>query len=150
MRGAAALSKQNILKGSGGPFGAVIVKDGAIIAEGVNLVTATHDPTAHAEITAIRIACKKLGTFQLQGCSIYCSCEPCPMCFAAIFWARMSEIFYANSREDASAIGFDDSRIYKDVALDPKDWSIPTRRIADDVAREAFDLWNKSSAKVPY
>ena len=112
MRRAVRLSAERMREGAGGPFGAVIVKDGKVVAEGWNRVTSTNDPTAHAEVMAIRSACEKLGTFSLQGCEIYTSCEPCPMCLSAIYWARLDRIYFANSREDAAAIGFDDELIY--------------------------------------
>src|SRR4051812_15266292 len=116
MREAIRLSVENVEQGKGGPFGAVIVKDGKIIASGTNQVTATNDPTAHAEVVAIRKACEALKSFQLEGCEIYCSCEPCPMCLGAIYWARPDKIFFANSKEDAAAIHFDDQLIYEELA----------------------------------
>ena len=120
MRRAVALSIQAMRTNRGGPFGAVIVKDGRVVAEGVNRVTSDNDPTAHAEVSAIRAACAALGTFSLDGCDIYTSCEPCPMCLAAIHWARIARIFYGNTREDAARIGFDDERIYREIALSPR------------------------------
>lgn len=119
MRKAIALSIENV-KNGGGPFGAVIVKDGKIIAHGVNRVTANNDPTAHAEISAIRAACEKLHTFDLSGCEIYTSCEPCPMCLGAIYWAHLDKIYYGNNKHDAADIGFDDSFIYNEMALKPE------------------------------
>src|SRR5580698_10048600 len=119
MTRAIQLSIENVHSGLGGPFGAVVVKDGAIIAEGANLVTSTNDPTAHAEVLAIRAACRKLGVFDLEGCEIYSSCEPCPIFLAAIYWARLSHIYFANSDADASSIGFDDSLIYSELAQPP-------------------------------
>src|SRR6266404_1774250 len=116
MRRAVELSRERMRQNAGGPFGAVIVKAGEILAEGWNKVTSTNDPTAHAEVSAIRAACARLGTFSLAGCDIYTSCEPCPMCLAAIYWARLDRIYFANSREDAAAIGFDDALIYHEVA----------------------------------
>src|SRR6202049_4552141 len=116
MARAIQLSMDNVRSGRGGPFGAVVVKDGAIVAEGVNQVTSTNDPTAHAEVVAIREACKKLGAFDLEGCEIYSSCEPCPMCLGAIYWVRLSRVYFANSAADAPKIGFDDSLIYREIA----------------------------------
>ena len=116
MREAIRLSVENVERGKGGPFGAVIVKDGKIIARGVNEVTSSNDPTAHAEVVAIRKACTALGTFQLQGCELYASCEPCPMCLAAIYWARPDKIYYANTKEDAAGIEFDDKFIYEEMS----------------------------------
>ena len=115
MRHAVRLSAERMREGAGGPFGAVIVKDGKVIAEGWNEVTSANDPTAHAEVVAIRLACEKLGTFSLEGCDIYASCEPCPMCLAAIYWARIDRIFFANTREEAAAIGFDDEFLYREI-----------------------------------
>lgn len=123
MRKAIALSIENV-KNGGGPFGAVIVKDNEIIATGVNRVTANHDPTAHAEVSAIRAACEKLNTFDLSGCEIYTSCEPCPMCLGAIYWAHLDKIYYGNNKHDAADIGFDDSFIYDELALTPENLSL--------------------------
>lgn len=150
MRRAIELSVENVLKGYGGPFGAVVVKDGAIIAEGSNRVTATHDPTAHAEIVAIREACSKLGSFQLDGCEIYCSCEPCPMCLGAIYWARPERIYFANTKTDAASIDFDDHFIYQEIEKDIQDRTLPTFRMMRDEALEAFRLWKESTLKVEY
>src|SRR3954465_5375799 len=119
MREAIRLSVENVEQGKGGPFGAVIVKDGKIIASGTNQVTATNDPTAHAEVVAIRKACKALKSFQLEGCEIYCSCEPCPMCLGAIYWARPDKISYASSKQDGGSVHFDDQFIYDEIALPP-------------------------------
>jgi len=150
MEQAIRLSTKNTTTGEGGPFGAVIVKDNKIIAEGSNNVTTNNDPTAHAEITAIRAACKKLGNYDLSGCSIYTSCEPCPMCLAAIYWARLNEIFYANTKDDAAQIGFDDSFIYQQLKLPPEERSIPMIRLELEEAKKAFRMWEKSTIKVPY
>ena len=117
MREAIALSKQNVVKGLGGPFGAVIVKDGIIVAKSANKVTTTNDPTAHAEIATIRLACKKLNTFNLEGCVFYTSCEPCPMCLGAVYWARLDKMYYANTKQNAADIGFDDAFIYDEIDL---------------------------------
>ena len=150
MQRAVELSRENVLSHAGGPFGAVIVKDGVIIAEGVNRVTATHDPTAHAEVVAIRAACEKLGTMHLDGCVIYSSCEPCPMCLGAIYWAHIKTIYCANSRADAAAIGFDDSLIYNEIALHPEKRSIPMHAIVSPSAKDVFKLWMESNKKITY
>ena len=150
MREAIRLSMQNVEKGSGGPFAAVIVKDGIIIASGVNLVTTNNDPTAHAEVTAIREACAALHTFQLYGCEIYCSCEPCPMCLGAIYWSRMSKIYFANTKEDAAAIDFDDQFIYNEIELPIEERTLTTIQLLRDVALEAFTKWESSPLKVKY
>ena len=149
MRKAIALSIQNIQKG-GGPFGAVIVKDGKVIATGVNRVTRNTDPTAHAEVTAIRKASKKLGTFDLAGCDIYTSCEPCPMCLGAIYWARLDKIYYANTKEDAKDIAFDDSFIYEEIALKPSDRKLPSESLLRNEAIKAFQAWASKDDKVSY
>ena len=119
------LAKENVKNGSGGPFGAVVVKDGEIVAACGNSVTPSNDPTAHAEVNAIREACHKLGTYQLEGCEVYASCEPCPMCLGAIYWARPSKVYYASTKEDAAGAGFDDSFIYKEIAMPEAERSIP-------------------------
>jgi len=137
-------------QGQGGPFGAVIVRDGEIIAEGWNQVTSANDPTAHAEVVAIRRACEKLGSFSLDGCTIYTSCEPCPMCLGAIYWARIKEIRYANTRADAARIGFDDSLIYDEVPKEPADRMIPTVHQPSDAARAVFDDWENKPDKIEY
>ena len=134
----------------GGPFGAVIVKDGEIVAEAFNRVTSSNDPTAHAEVTAIREACKKLNTFDLSGCELYTSCEPCPMCLAAIYWARIKKIYYANTKEDAADIDFDDNFIYKEFAKEKSERSIPMEQIGRDKAIEVFKNWTKKQDKVEY
>jgi tRNA(Arg) A34 adenosine deaminase TadA len=150
MRRAIKLSAERMRKNEGGPFGAIIVKDGTIVAEGWNKVTSSNDPTAHAEVTAIRAACQKLGTFSLAGCDIFTSCEPCPMCLAAIYWARLDRIFFANSREDAAAIGFDDEFLYREVAKPIESRSIPTLRLALPEAEAVFAEWQAKSDKVEY
>ena len=150
MREAIRLSIQNVEQGLGGPFAALVVKEGKIIASGTNLVTCSNDPTAHAEITAIRQACKKLGTFQLNGCDFYTSCEPCPMCLGAIYWARPSRVFYANTQADAAAIGFDDRFIYEEIALPKEGRSIPQQQILHEEALIAFKLWNEKEDKEEY
>jgi guanine deaminase len=149
MKRAAQLSIENIEKG-GGPFGAVIVKNGQIIAEGVNGVTRSNDPTAHAEMTAIRDACAKLKSFSLEGCEIYTSCEPCPMCFSAIYWARIDKIYYSNSKVDAANIDFDDQFIYDEIARSKEDRKIPMLQIFEPTAKEAFNKWQESSTKIRY
>ncbi len=134
----------------GGPFGAVIVKDNQIISEGYNQVTANNDPTAHAEIVAIRNACKKLGNFFLKGCDLYTSCEPCPMCLSAIYWSHVDEIFYANTRMDAKNIDFDDSLIYSEVKKDINERKIKMTQINRDEALEAFKIWQNKEDKIKY
>ena len=144
------LSIANVEKGMGGPFGAVIVKEGKIIARGANAVTLTNDPTAHAEVVAIREACKTLNTFQLTGCEIYASCEPCPMCLAAIYWARPDKLFYANSKEDAAAINFDDKFIYEEITKPAEERELFIKQILRDEALVAFNKWNESQNKIEY
>lgn len=149
MRRAIALSVESVRNG-GGPFGAVIAKDGQIIAEGSNKVTIDCDPTAHAEVSTIRQACKSLGTFDLSGCEIFTSCEPCPMCLGAIYWAHIDKIYYANNRNDANAIGFDDDFIYKEISLNPEDREKPSEVLLRDEAIEAFNLWRDKEDKTEY
>jgi guanine deaminase len=150
MREAIRLSVENVTSKAGGPFGAVVVKDGKIIARGVNQVTATNDPTAHAEVVAIRNACKALNTFQLDGCEIYTSCEPCPMCLGAIYWARPSKLFYANCKQDAADIKFDDQFIYEELAKPIEERQLFTRQILREEALEAFKKWAESEQKIEY
>ncbi len=147
---AVTLSAERMRRGEGGPFGAVIVKDGKVIAEGWNKVTSDNDPTAHAEITAIRAACEALQNFSLAGCEIYSSCEPCPMCLAAIYWARLDRIYFANSREDAAEIGFDDAMIYEEVAKPIDARSIPTFKVDLPEAEAVFAEWQAKPDKVEY
>lgn len=149
MRKAIALSIENIKKG-GGPFGAVIVKDNQIIATGKNHVTADNDPTAHAEINAIRKACRKLGTFDLTGCEIYSSCEPCPMCLGAIYWAHLDRLFYGNTKIDAKSIDFDDSFIYDEIALSPENRKLKSTRLLAEEAILAFEIWKNAVDKIKY
>lgn len=149
MRKAIELSLKNIENG-GGPFGAVIVKDGEIIATGVNRVTASCDPTAHAEVSAIREAAKQLGTFNLSGCEIYTSCEPCPMCLGAIYWARLDKMYYANTKADAKNIGFDDSFIYDELELKPADRKLPSETLLHNEAIKAFETWASKDDKIEY
>ena len=136
--------------GTGGPFGCVIVKDDKIIAEGSNKVTFSNDPTAHAEIVAIREACSKLNTFNLSGCDLYASCEPCPMCLSAIYWSHVDNIFYANTREDAKKINFDDSLIYSEISKKNEDRKIPIKQMLRNKALKAFEIWNKKTDKIEY
>lgn len=149
MREAIRLSIENINHG-GGPFAAVVVKDGEIVAATGNSVTIDNDPTAHAEVNAIRQACKKLNTFDLSGCDIYASCEPCPMCLAAIYWAHIDHLYYAATRKDAASIGFDDNMIYEQIPMNPAERSIPGEQILRDEAMEAFKIWNDSSDTVTH
>ena len=150
MREAIRLSIENVQSGNGGPFGTVIVKKGNIIASGVNKVTQSSDPTAHAEIVAIRSACETLGTFQLVGCEIYCSCEPCPMCLGAIYWARPDRIYFANTKEDAADINFDDNFIYNELDVSTTQRKLPTTQLLRDEAQMAFTQWPESTAKIEY
>ncbi|QAB16498.1 nucleoside deaminase [Hydrogenovibrio thermophilus] len=150
MRQAIALSKEKMEAGFGGPFGAVITQNGRIIAEGYNQVTSANDPTAHAEVTAIRNACAALGTFDLAGCEIYTSCEPCPMCLSAIYWARLDKMYYANSREDAADIGFDDALIYEEISKPILSRNLPTFRLLEDEAIQPFNDWKNKTDKTPY
>ncbi len=150
MRRAIALAAEKMRANEGGPFGAVIVRQGRIVAEGWNQVTSGNDPTAHAEVVAIRNACQALGRFSLEDCEIYTSCEPCPMCLSAIYWARLERMYYANSRADAARIGFDDDHIYREVALPMERRSLPTERLLAEEARAAFDEWQAKPDKVTY
>jgi guanine deaminase len=150
MARAIQLSIDNVHSGHGGPFGAVIVKAGAIVAEGTNQVTSTNDPTAHAEVLAIRNACKRLGVFDLEGCEIYTSCEPCPMCLGAIYWARLARVYFANADADASQAGFDDSLIYHELAQPLSQRKIPMIQIMRDEALAAFRAWENKSNKIEY
>lgn len=150
MHEAIALSTENVISGKGGPFAAVVVKDGRIIARGANHVTTENDPTAHAEIVAIREACKVLGSFQLTGCDVYTTCEPCPMCLGALYWARPERIFYANTRDDAKAIGFDDDFIYNELARPLEERTLPIIQMMRDEALAAFEAWQRTTAKVRY
>ncbi len=149
MRKAIELSIENI-KNGGGPFGAVIVKNGEIIATGVNRVTDSCDPTAHAEISAIRAASKKLNTFNLSNCEIYTSCEPCPMCLGAIYWAHLDKMYYANTKTDAKDIGFDDSFIYDELDLKPEDRILKSETLLRTEALKAFEDWSNNSEKTEY
>jgi guanine deaminase len=150
MRRAIALSREGMERGRGGPFGAVVVSSGKIVGEGSNLVTSSLDPTAHAEIVAIRAACAALGRFELRGCEIFTSCEPCPMCLSAIYWARLDRVYYANDRAAAARIGFDDELIYREVALPPDARQLPMIRLLEDEGRAAFEAWERKPDRVRY
>ncbi len=150
MAEAIKMARLNLSENKGGPFGAVIVKEGRIIARGSNLVTLNNDPTAHAEIVAIREACLQLDDFQLTGCDIYCSCEPCPMCLGAIYWARPDRIFFAATRADAANAGFDDDFIYQEFNIDIPDRKIATHQLLSKDARIVFDNWIAQDKKIPY
>jgi tRNA(Arg) A34 adenosine deaminase TadA len=150
MRMAIDLAENNVVQGQGGPFGAVIVKDGMVIARSANKVVPTNDPTAHAEVSAIRLACQELETFNLEGCVIYTSCEPCPMCLGAIYWARIDHIYYANTKADAAAIGFDDKFIYDELDLPMEKRKLPVVQLLRDEALHAFKLWETSEKKTEY
>jgi guanine deaminase len=150
MARAIQLSMDGARSGLGGPFGAVIVQDGKVVAEGVNRVTSTNDPTAHAEVLAIRHACEKLGAFELKDCELYTSCEPCPMCLGAIYWARLARIYFANSAQDAASIGFDDSFIYSELKTSPSRRRIPVIQMMREEALAAFRTWAEKIDKIPY
>lgn len=149
MRRAIALSEESV-KNGGGPFGAVIARNGEIVAEASNRVTLDHDPTAHAEVSAIRLAAQRLGTFNLSGCDIYTSCEPCPMCLGAIYWARLDNIYYANNRKDAAHIGFDDDFIYNELALNPAERTKRMQLLLPEEAINAFKMWEEKEGKAEY
>ena len=140
----------NSANNDGGPFGCVIVKNNKIISEGSNKVTLTNDPTAHAEVVSIREACKKLKTFNLTGCDLYSSCEPCPMCLSAIYWSHIDNIFYANTRDDAKKINFDDSLIYSEFSKKIEDRKIPIKQMLREEALQAFTIWSKKTNKIEY
>lgn len=150
MRRAIALSQQAMRTGQGGPFGVVIVKDGQIIAEGHNEVTSSNDPTAHAEVVVIRRACTHLNSFQLNGCELYTSCEPCPMCLGAIYWARLDRVFYGNTKEDAAAIAFDDQFIYTELEREKGDRRLPMHPLLRDEANVAFQEWAQKGDRTDY
>lgn len=150
MRIAFEYAERNVLESLGGPFGAVVVKNGEIIAASGNKVTSTNDPTAHAEVSAIRLACEKLNTFDLKGCVVYTSCEPCPMCLSAIYWARLDKVYYANTKVDAADIGFDDKFIYDELDKAMDERSLPIVQMLRDEGLQAFKLWNQSAMKVAY
>jgi len=144
------LASENVKSGNGGPFGAVIVKNGEIVATGVNTVTTKNDPTAHAEVNAIRNACSKLDNFQLEGCEIYSSCEPCPMCLGAIYWSHIDKLYYAANKDDAAQAGFDDSFIYKELEVSISDRRLFTKPINLTNKLEPFTLWNEMNEKIEY
>lgn len=150
MQLAIQLAVQNVESGRGGPFGAVIVKDGKLIAQGVNMVTALLDPTAHAEVTAIRQACAELQSFELKGCSIYSSCEPCPMCLAAILWARCDRLYFASTAQDAKEAGFDDSHFYEQVAKPFTDRELPASNLLRQEGAKSFAAWRTFAGKIEY
>ncbi len=150
MQRAIELSHTNMNNNCGGPFGAVIVKDNKIIGEGANNVTSKNDPTAHAEIVAIRNACQNIGDFSLKGCTIYTSCEPCPMCLAAIYWARIDRVFYANTQKDAANIDFDDEFLYQQIALPAKARTLPSLELMREEAVKVFQEWQEKEDKIPY
>lgn len=144
------LSREQMLAGAGGPFGAVVARGGEIVGEGWNRVTSGNDPTAHAEIVAIRAACQRLNRFELAGLTIYSSCEPCPMCLAAIYWARLDRLVYANSRQDAAAAGFDDAAFFSQIALPLDQQSLRTERLEVEEAGAILELWRLKEDKIPY
>ncbi|MFM2208220.1 MAG: hypothetical protein RL213_2195 [Bacteroidota bacterium] len=150
MKEAIRLAKQGLEANAGGPFGCVVVKDGVIVGKGSNRVTSTNDPTAHAEVVAIRDACRTLNTFQLDGCEVYTNCEPCPMCLGAIYWARPSKVYFANTRYQAADAGFDDAFIYEEIVLDPAVRRIPMIHIPDDEAMQVFRDWIAKPDKTLY
>ncbi len=150
MKEAVDLAIKGMEKNEGGPFGCIIVKDGKIVGRGNNKVTSTNDPTAHAEITAIRDACKNLNSFQLDGCIVYTSCEPCPMCLGAIYWARPEKVFFGSNKKDAADVGFDDDFIYKEIDLDYDKRSIPFEQINREEAIKAFQIWNEKEDRTDY
>ena len=150
LRRAVALSRERMLAGAGGPFGAVVARGDEIVGEGWNRVTSAMDPTAHAEVVAIRAACERLGRFELSGLTIYSSCEPCPMCLAAIYWARLDRLVYANTRAEAAAIGFDDAEFFVQIALPLERQTLPAERLELPEAREVFALWQAKADKISY
>ncbi|MGA8108981.1 MAG: nucleoside deaminase [Acidobacteriaceae bacterium] len=150
MRRAIQLASDNVRSGRGGPFGAVVVRDDRILGEAANAVTLANDPTAHAEVEAIRAACRALGSFTLEGAEIYASCEPCPMCLAAIYWARLDRIWFGNSSADAARIAFDDALLFREIALPAADRLIPSAALLRDEAQESFRLWLESPNRTPY
>ena len=150
LRRAIELARQNVLAGTGGPFAAVIVRDGVVIAEAANSVTTTNDPTAHGEVNAIRKACAALGAFSLEGCEIYSSCEPCPMCLTAIYWARLKALYYGCSQVDAARAGFDDAFLYGELSKPAEERAIPAVQMIPGEAWEAFAAWIASPGRVDY
>lgn len=150
MARAIALAVENARSGHGGPFGALVVKDGRVVGEGVNCVTSSNDPTAHAEVVAIRAACESLGTFQLDGCDLYTTCEPCPMCLGAIYWARPSRVYFASTAADAAAAGFDDAFIYEQIAMPLAERKIPFLGMMREESLECFRVWGEKADRVKY
>jgi tRNA(Arg) A34 adenosine deaminase TadA len=150
MQLAIRLATENVRSGEGGPFGAVVVRDGEVIATGVNRVTSANDPTAHAEVNAIRAACKALGTFQLPGCVLYSSCEPCPMCLGAIYWVRLDSVYFGNTCHDAAEVGFDDHFIYEELSVPPSKRKLPMVRLLPELAIENFRAWQQHQSKIVY
>jgi tRNA(Arg) A34 adenosine deaminase TadA len=150
LRRCIALAVENVLTGRGGPFAAVIVRDGQIVAEGANSVTSSNDPTAHGEVNAIRNACKALGSFSLAGCEIYTSCEPCPMCLAAIYWARLDGIYFGSNQQDAAKAGFDDAFLYDEFRKSQQERSIPSVQLLQSEAWQPFATWESLPTKVDY
>ncbi len=150
MQMAIELSEKNVTEGLGGPFGAVITKNNILVAKSANTVTTTNDPTAHAEVATIRLACQQLKTFSLEGCVIYTSCEPCPMCLGAIYWAKLDKMYYANTKKDAADIGFDDDFIYKELDLKPEKRKLSSEQMMHNEANKAFKLWEASGNRINY
>lgn len=150
LRAAIDLATQHMQGGEGGPFGAVIVKEGAVIARGWNRVTSSNDPTAHAEVNAIRAACAELATFDLSGCELYTSCEPCPMCLGAIYWARLDRVYYAASRHDAALAGFSDEELYEEIPKPIEERRIPMTRALEEEGKAPFTAWAEKSDRIPY
>ncbi|HEX9615477.1 MAG TPA: nucleoside deaminase [Bacteroidota bacterium] len=150
MKEAIELSRKNIREGKGGPFGAIIVRNGIVVARGANRVTSDNDPTAHAEILAIREACRSLKTFQLSDCELYSSCEPCPMCLGAIYWARLKQVYFANTRSDAARIGFDDDFLYREINVPHAARKIPIVRVEHEEAINVFEEWERMENKIRY
>jgi len=150
MRAAIRISLDKMRRNHGGPFGAIVVKGNRIIGRGWNRVTSANDPTAHAEVMAIRDACRRLQTFALEGCEIYTSCEPCPMCLAAIYWARLQRVYFGNARKDAARVGFDDDLLYRELARPVSKRSLPMKRLLVAEARAAFAEWQRKPDKIPY
>jgi guanine deaminase len=150
MREAVRISVQKMRANEGGPFGAVVVQDGRIVSRGWNRVTSTNDPTAHAEVIAIREACKKLGSFRLDDCELFTSCEPCPMCLSAIYWARLKAVYFANTKKDAARVGFDDAFLYREMSRPISQRKIPMKQLLRAAAIKAFEAWEKKADKVLY
>lgn len=150
IKAAIDLSRFNVEIANGGPFGAVVVKDGEIVGKGSNDVTRLNDPTAHAEIQAIRDACQNLNTFDLEGCALYASCEPCPMCLGSVYWANISKLYFAATKDDAAKVGFNDAHIYKEFSLPKDKRSIPTTQLMREEAVKVFEKWVESDDKIPY